>query len=62
MPTGRVVQALDVIEEVSTGVVAGRVPAPLDTFGLRTREEPFQPGVVPAVAFATQAAVDAVSR
>ena len=58
-PTG-VVEGLDVLEDGGPGLASSDVVRAVDELGLERREEALRDGVVPAIALAAHAAVDAV--
>ena len=59
VPPGRVIEPLDVVEDVGPCGFPPRVVRPVAPLGLHRRKETFHDGVVPAVARATHAASDA---
>ena len=59
MTPGRVVEPLDVVEHICSGLVPGAVGFSLDTLGLERREEALHRRIVPNVAGSAHAADDA---
>ena len=57
-----IVEALNVIEDVGSSLVARAVASPMYSLDLQTREEALHGRVVPDVASSTHAALDAVIR
>ena len=59
MTSGRIVEPLDVVEHICSGLVPGAIGFALDAFGLQRREEALHRCVVPDVAGSAHAANDA---
>ena len=62
MPSLRVVEHLDVVEDIGSGLVMRGVDAPLDPLSLQQLKEALDNGVVMTVAAPAHAADDPVQR
>jgi pimeloyl-ACP methyl ester carboxylesterase len=59
MTSGRVVEPLDVVERICSGLVPGAVDLSSDALGFQRREEAFHGSIVPDLAGSSHAACDA---
>src|SRR5260370_41428363 len=59
MTPGRIVEPLDVVEHICSGLVPGAVGFALDALGLQRREEAFHRRIVPNIAGSAHAANNA---